>query len=95
MAIPVKNTTGWVVGGQMIHATDGAPFVGAVTAYVSKDGATEVLGTVGGGVCTSAGSNGFYVYFPSQAETNANLVAVTMIGVNAVPHTVQIPTVVL
>lgn len=94
MAIPVKNTTGWVVGGQMISAITGAAFSGVVTAYVSKDGAAEVLGAVGSGLCTAAG-NGFFVYFPAQAETNASVVAVTMIGINAVPHTVQIPTVVI
>jgi hypothetical protein len=78
----------------MINVATGAPFGGTVTAYVSKDGATEVVGTVGSGLCTAAG-NGFYVYFPSQAETNATTVAFTLIGVNAVPHTVQIPTVVV
>jgi hypothetical protein len=94
MAIPAKNTTGWVVGGQMINAINGTAFSGAVTAYVSKDGSAEVLGSVGSGLCTPAG-NGFYVYFPAQAETNASVVAFTLIGLNAVPHTVQIPTVVI
>ena len=94
MAIPVRNTTGWVIGGQMINATTGAGFVGTVTAYVSKDGATEVLGAVGSGLCTAAG-NGFYIYFPAQAETNATTVAFTLTGLNAVPVSVQIPTVVV
>jgi hypothetical protein len=92
MAIPVQNSTGWVVPAGLINATTGAAFVGTVTAHVSLDGATETLGTVGAGICTSTG-NGCYVYLPSQAETNATMVAVTFTGSNAVPVTVQVPTV--
>jgi hypothetical protein len=93
MAIPVKNTSGWVIGGQMVNATTGTAFSGVVTVYVSRDGATGVQGVVGGGFCTHAG-NGFYVYFPSAAETNATQVAFTLTGASAVPFTVQVPTVV-
>lgn len=92
MPIPIKNTTGWVTGGQMINATTGAAFSGTVTVNISLDGATETVGSVGSGLCTSAG-NGYFVYFPSQAETNATTIGFTFTGLGAVPQTVQIPTV--
>jgi hypothetical protein len=92
MAIPVQNTENWVVPALVINAVTGAAFSGTVTCYVSGDGATEVVGSVGSGICTSLG-HGNYVYHPAKAETNYSTVAFTFTGTSAVPVTVQIPTV--
>jgi hypothetical protein len=93
MAIPVRNTTGWVVGAQMVTATTGAAFVGTVTCYLTKDGVTPaVIGAFNSGVCTAAG-NGFYVYHPTQAETDYTLIAFTFVGTGAIPYTTPVETV--
>lgn len=86
-----KNVAGQFVGAQMINASTGAAFTGAVTAYVTGDAGTQALGSVGSGACTHEG-NGYHTYAPSQAETNYDLVAVTFIGTGAIPVTVQIYT---
>lgn len=76
----------------MVNASTGLPFVGAVTCYVTIDGGTQTLGSVGSGVCTAEG-NGYYTYFPAQTETNGVTIAFTFIGAGAVPVTVQVFTV--
>lgn len=86
-----KNVSGQKVGAQMVSATDGSAFTGAVTAYITLDAGTQAVGTVGAGACTHEG-NGYHTYAPSQAETNGDLVAVTFIGSGAVPATLQIYT---
>jgi hypothetical protein len=86
-----KNVAGQVVGVQMVSATDGSAFTGAVTVYVTGDAGTQAVGSVGSGACTHEG-NGFHTYAPAQAETNYNHVAFTFIGTGAVPATVQIYT---
>lgn len=75
----------------MCSATDGSNFTGSVTVYVTGDGGTQAIGTVGSGVCTHEG-NGFHTYAPSQAETNYDHIAFTFIGSGAVSSTVQVYT---
>jgi hypothetical protein len=84
-----KNTAGQVIGCQMVSATDGSAFTGAVTVYVTGDGGTQAAGSVGSGAGTHEG-NGFHTYAPAQAETNYDHVAFTFIGSGAIPATVQV-----
>lgn len=86
-----KNVSGQVVGVEMITASDGSAFTGAVTVYVTGDGGTQAVGSVGSGACTHEG-NGFHTYAPSQAETNYDHIAFTFTGSGAIPVTVQIYT---
>ena len=84
-----RNVAGQKIGAQIVSATDGSAFTGAVTVYVTKDADTQAIGTVGSGAATHEG-NGYHTYAPSQAETDGNLVAFTFIGSGAVPVTVQV-----
>ena len=84
-----KNTSGQFVGAQIINATTGAAFTGAVTAYVTGNAGTQAIGSVGAGACVHEG-NGFHTYAPAQAETNFDHVAFTFIGTGAIPATVQV-----
>ncbi len=86
-----KNTASQTIGGQMVTASDGSVFTGAVTAYVTVDAGTQAIGSVGSGVCTHEG-NGYHTYAPAQAETNGDLLGFTFIGTGAVPATVQVFT---
>jgi hypothetical protein len=92
MAIPVRHTTGWVVGAQMVDATTGVSYAGTVRVYLSGDGGLATLGSVNGGVCTPAG-NGFYVYHPSLEETDYNVIAFEFLGAGAVPKSIPIQTI--
>jgi hypothetical protein len=84
-----KNVAGQNIGCQMVSATDGSAFTGAVTVYVTGDAGTQAAGSVGAGACTHEG-NGYHTYAPAQAETNYDLIAFTFIGTGAVPATVQV-----
>lgn len=86
-----KNTSGQIVGCQMVSATDGSAFTSSVTVAVTGDGGTQATGSVGSGACTHEG-NGFHTYAPAQAETNYDHVAFTFTGTGAIPATVQIYT---
>jgi hypothetical protein len=86
-----RNVASQAVGAQMVSATDGSAFTGAVTCYVTGDAGTQAQGSVGSGACTHEG-NGYHTYAPAQAETNYALAAYTFIGTGAVPVTVQIYT---
>lgn len=86
-----KNTSGQVIGAQMISASDGSAFTGSVTVYVTGDGGTQAVGGVGSGACAHEG-NGFHTYAPSQSETNFDHVAFTFTGTGAIPTTIQIYT---
>lgn len=86
-----KDTASQVIGAQMVSATDGSAFTGMVTCYVTGDGGTQAVGSVGSGVCTHEG-NGYHTYAPAQAETNYDLIAFTFIGSGAVPATIQVFT---
>lgn len=85
----IKNTASQKVGAQMVAATDGSAFTGAVTVAVTLDAGTQATGTVGSGACVHEG-NGYHTYAPSQAETNGDLAAFTFTGSGAVPQTVQV-----
>lgn len=67
----------------MTDVATGAGFVGTVTVYVTGDGGTQAIGTVGSGLATHEG-NGYYTYRPSQAETNFASVAFTFTGTGAI-----------
>jgi hypothetical protein len=86
-----KNAASQVIGAQMVNASTGAAFTGAVTVYVTGDGGTQAIGSVGSGACTHEG-NGFHSYAPAQAETNYDHIAFTFIGTGAIPATVQVYT---
>lgn len=86
-----RNTASQVIGAQMVSATDGSAFSGAVTVSVTGDGGTQATGSVGSGACTHEG-NGFHTYVPAQAETDYDHVAFTFTGSGAVPATVQVFT---
>ena len=83
-----KNVASQSIGAQMITASDGSAFTGAVTVYVTGDAGTQAVGSVGSGAATHEG-NGYHTYAPAQAETNYDLVAFTFIGTGAIPATVQ------
>lgn len=87
----IKDTAGQSIGAQMINATTGAAFAGAVTVYVTGDAGVQALGSVGAGVCTNEG-NGYFTYRPSQAETNYDLIAFTFVGIGAINVTIQVAT---
>lgn len=84
-----KNVASQVVGAQMVNASDGSAFTGSVTVYVTGNGGTQAVGSVGSGACTHEG-NGFHTYAPAQSETNYDHVAFTFVGSGAVPATVQV-----
>ena len=86
-----KNVASQVIGAQMVSASDGSAFTGSVTVYVTGNGGTQAVGTVGSGACTHEG-NGFHSYAPAQAETNYDHIAFTFIGTGAVPATIQVYT---
>lgn len=86
-----KNVAGQVIGAEMITAADGSAFTGTVTVYVTGDGGTQAIGSVGSGICTHEG-NGYHTYAPAQSETNYDLIAFTFTGSGAIPATVQVFT---
>jgi hypothetical protein len=88
----IKNVASQSIGAEVVNATTGAAFVGAVSVYVTGDAGTQALGSVASGVCVAEG-NGYFTYRPSQAETNYDLVAFTFIGTGAIPATIQVATV--
>lgn len=83
-----KNVAGQVIGAQLVSATDGSAFTGAVTVFVTGDAGTQAMGS---GACTHEG-NGYHTYAPAQAETNYTIIAFTFTGSGAVPVTVQVFT---
>jgi hypothetical protein len=91
MAIPIRNTTGWVIGAQMISASTGVAYGGTVTVYVTGDAGTQVLGGYNGGLAIAEG-NGYYTYRPLQTETDFTYVGFTFVGSGAIPTTIQVPT---
>jgi hypothetical protein len=86
-----KNVAGQQVGAQMVSATNGAAFAGAVSVYITGDTFTQSLGGSASGVCEHLG-NGLHIYKPVQSETNFDYIAFTFIGTGAVPSTVQVYT---
>src|SRR5690242_3941774 len=88
----IKNQSGQTIGAQMVDTTSGGPFAGSVLVYITKDDGAQVLGSVNAGAATSKG-NGYYIYDPTDVETNADLVAFTFVGTGAVPQTVEVETI--
>lgn len=87
-----KNVSGQVIGVQMISASDGSAFTGAVTAYITKDGGVQAIGSGSpAGQCVHEG-NGFHTYAPTQSETNADHIAFTFTATGAIASTVQVYT---
>ena len=86
-----KNVAGQIIGAEMITASDGSVFTGAVTAYYTINGGAQTIGSVESGICTHEG-NGFHTYTPTAAETNGEHIAWTFIGSGAVPVTIQVYT---
>jgi hypothetical protein len=76
----------------MVDATTGGAFAGVVTVFVTIDGGTQAIGTVGSGLCTAEG-NGYFSYAPSVAEVTGSLLAFTFIGTGAIPATIQVQTI--
>ena len=87
----IRNSANQVAAGQVVSATTGAAFPGPVTVYVTVDGGTQAIGTVGGGLCAAEG-NGLFTYRPSLAETNGASVSFTFTGAGAVPSTTTYDT---
>jgi len=85
----LKNVAGQDIGAQMITASDGSAFTGAVTVYVTIESGTQAVGSVGSGACAHEG-NGYHSYLPAQAETNGDHIAYTFIGTGALPVTLQV-----
>lgn len=85
-----KNQAGQTTGAQMTFL-NGDDFTGSVKVYVTGDNASQAIGSVGGGVCANKG-NGYFVYSPSQAESNFARVAFSFKGVGAATVTVTIFT---
>jgi hypothetical protein len=86
-----KNVAGQVIAAEMVSVDDGTAFTGTVTVYITGDGGSQAIGTVGSGICTHEG-NGLHTYQPSQAETNYTHIAFTFVGTGAVPVTIQVYT---
>lgn len=82
-----KNVAGQIVGAEVLNGT--AAFAGSVTVYVTGDGGTQAVGTVGSGATTHEG-NGFHTYAPSQAETNYDQVAFTFVPTSGRATTVTL-----
>lgn len=87
-----RNVSNQLVGSQLINAATGAAYASTVTVYVTGDGGTQAIGSVGSGICTDEG-NGYFTYAPSQAETNYATVAFTFTGSGAIPETIQVDTI--
>lgn len=87
-----KNTAGQTIGAQLISKTDGSPITtGTATIYITGDGGTQAIGSVGSGLCTHKG-NGYWSYSPSQAETNFDIIAFTVNHTDACTATIQVET---
>ncbi len=84
----IKNRAGQTVGAELVSATDGSAFTGAVTVYVTGDGGTQALG----GAAVLEG-HGYYSYKPTRAETNYDQIGFTFVGTGAIDVTVTVYTV--
>lgn len=87
----IKNRAGQTVGAELVSASTGAAFSGSVTVYVTGDGGTQAIGSVGSGAATLEG-HGYYTYAPARAETNYDQVGFTFVGSGAIDVTVPIYT---
>lgn len=90
----IRNLAGQTAQGQVINATTGAAFSGTVTVYVSLDGSTATIGSVGSGLATDVGG-GLFTYFPTAGETDGALVSFQFRGTGAITTVVEYPTLTL
>lgn len=82
-----KNIASQTVCFQMVNANTGAAVTtGTPTVYVTGDNGTQ---TTGGGTSAHKG-NGQWSYVPTQAETDYNHVAYTMVLTDAISQTVNL-----
>jgi len=84
-----KNVASQSIGAEMITASDGTAFTGAVSVLVTIDNGTQ---TAGGGTAPAHEGNGYHSYTPTQAETNGDHIAFTFTGTGAIPATIQVYT---
>lgn len=82
-----KNTAGQIIGAQMITASDGSAFTGAVTCSYTIDGGTQTAGAT----VTHEG-NGFHTMPVSATLSNGDHIGFTFIGTGAIPTTIQVYT---
>ena len=85
----LKNAGSQTIGAHLVSATDGSPFTGSASVFVTGDGGTQGAGA--GSAPVSEG-NGYHSYTPTAAETNFDHVAFTFTGSGAVSATVQVYT---
>lgn len=84
-----KNVAGQTISCELISKTNGdAVTTGNTTVYVTGDGGTQAIGSVGSGLCTHEG-NGLWSYGPSQAETNYTHVSFTFVNAAAITANAQ------
>jgi hypothetical protein len=68
----LKNTAGQSISAALINVSDGSAVItGTTVVYVTVDGGTQALGT---GTVQHEG-NGQWTYFPTQGETNGDMLA--------------------
>jgi len=82
-----RNTAGQVIYLPQLTTTDGTPITSSATLTVAKDGSE---GTSAGTLDHSA--NGVWKYTPTQAETDAAIVAIILTGTNAIPVVLNLVT---
>lgn len=85
----IKNQAGQVVNAQLLLASTGAPFAGAVTVNVTIDTGAQ---TAGGGTVTAKGT-GQFQYAPTIGETNGDTIAYQFVGVGAVDVVIEVDTI--
>jgi hypothetical protein len=84
-----RNVASQSIGVQMVNASDGTAFTGAVSVAVTKDNGAQAAGS---GSAPAHEGNGYHSYTPTQAETDADHIAFTFTGSGAIPRTVQVYT---
>lgn len=87
-----RNIAGQAIGAQLINKTDGsAVTTGTTTVFVTGDAGTQIIGSIGSGVCTHEG-NGYWTYGPATNETDFEQVSFTFVNSLAVTATIQVYT---
>jgi hypothetical protein len=87
-----RNIAGQAIGAQLINKTDGsAATTGTTTVYVTGDAGTQIVGSVGSGVCVHEG-NGYWTYGPATNETDFDQVSFTFVNSLAITATIQVYT---
>jgi hypothetical protein len=77
----IKNTAGQAISAALVNVSDGsAVTTGTTLVYVTIDGGTQTLGT---GTVEHEG-NGQWSYFPTQTETNGDMLAFLFVNALAI-----------